>query len=115
MRDTGVCDSAHCTLDKAAVVFLEVNLESSVPKSARVIDQAHFAAEKSRPFRRPDLNDENDDHALMRFEFLEALVRVAVLKYGRTHPHEPGDEGTSLAAGSVVSGVGVASTAVNRA
>ena len=31
----------------------------------------------------------NDEHALMRFEFLEAVVRLAVAKYGKVcwHPY----------------------------
>lgn len=28
----------------------------------------------------------NDEHALMRFEFLEAIVRIAIAKYGKVHP-----------------------------
>ena len=103
LRDTRVCDSPECTPEMASVIFLTVNNESTSEKSPRIIDQAHFRAERSRPFRRPDLNDENDDHALMRFEFLESLVRIAVLKYGHSHHHQPGDTSASLAAGSVVS------------
>ena len=29
----------------------------------------------------------NDEHALMRFEFLEAIVRLAVAKYGKVLLH----------------------------
>jgi len=103
LRDTRICDSPFCTAEMASVIFQTVNKESTSDKSPRVIDQAHFKAERSRQFKRPDLNDENDDHALMRFEFLETLVRIAVLKYGHSHHHQPADASASLVAGSVVS------------
>ncbi|KAK3259440.1 hypothetical protein CYMTET_31563, partial [Cymbomonas tetramitiformis] len=55
------------------------------PKSERCksqdIDTA-FVATNFEEGDNDDLNDDNDDQALMRFEFIEILTRVAVMKYG---------------------------------
>eukprot|EP00854_Cymbomonas_tetramitiformis_P011956 gene11956-14124_t len=55
------------------------------PKSAhcRAVDiDSAFVATNYEEAGNDDLNDENDDQALMRFEFLEILCRVAIMKYG---------------------------------
>ncbi|KAK3248905.1 hypothetical protein CYMTET_41646 [Cymbomonas tetramitiformis] len=56
------------------------------PKSARCkqtdIDTA-FVATNFEEDGNEDLNEDNDDDALMRFEFIEILIRIAILKYGQ--------------------------------
>ena len=43
----------------------------------------------------------NDEHALMRFEFLEAIVRLAVAKYGKVGSHLAPELSHAVCAGAI--------------
>ena len=64
--DTRFVDKLHCTKAFLSRVFVQVNVESSEDGGCKDLQAQNFV---------------NEDRALMRFEFLEAIVRIAVAKY----------------------------------
>ena len=42
-----------------------------------------FIVANFQPDKKDPASAVNDEHALMRFEFLEAIVRLAIAKYGK--------------------------------
>jgi|MDSY01.2.fsa_nt_gb hypothetical protein len=70
----GVTDTVKLTVEDEARIFTVVNLEDH-----------HLDDEYHPAHRRQD--QLNSDHCLMRFEFMEALVRLAVHRYGYGQEH----------------------------
>jgi len=65
-------------------VIDEASKFADVPAFEAVFSAANFEqAAKPGDHRQKELNSTNDDDALMRFEFLQALPRIAIAKYVR--------------------------------
>ena len=83
--DCEICDSKTCTKDDVQFIFEFENAEENSNSADYDWSSPSNTNDSKEIIDNSELNDVNNDSALMRFEFLGCVARLAVVKYVKTN------------------------------